>query len=158
MGRGTRIVIRPNRSMSWRSLQRVYLLMVAAGLVIAVGLALAGAWPVVPFAGLELLIVGACLFRCAQRCAEREVISIDGCSVGVERGRYSPAHRVELPRPWARVDMRRSAARGHPSRLLIQAHGRAVEVGARLTERERRLLARRLRHCLDDEIGSIEPA
>ena len=151
-------MIRPNRSMSWHSVQWVYAAMVTSGLVIATGLAWVGAWPVVPFAGLELLVVGICLYRCAQRCAEREVISIDGHTVAVERGRYRPEQRFELPRPWARVGVIQGAVRGYPCRVLIRAHGKAVEVGARLPERERHLLARRLRRCLSAEPVRPEPA
>ncbi len=147
-GATTRIVVRPNRSMSWREVQLAYAAIVAVGLAIAAGLSLAGAWLVLPFAGLELLAVGAGLYRCAQRCAEREVISIDEGIVAVERGRYRPEQRYELPRSWAQVGLQKGAVRGYPSRLLIRSHGKAIEVGSNLAENERRLLARELRYCL----------
>lgn len=155
-GGGTRIVVRPNRSMSWHDVQLVYVAMVAAGLMIATGLALAGAWLVFPFAGLELVAVGACFYRSAQRCAEREVISIDDGLIAVERGRYRPMQRFELPRQWAQVGLQQGAVRGYPCRVLIRAHGRAVEVGSRLAESERRLLARRLRRCLGADSSQHE--
>ena len=148
LGFGTQIVVRPNRSMSWHSLQLVYAAMVGVGVTISLSLTIAGAWLVLPFAGLELLAVGICLYRSAQRCAEREVISIDERTVAVERGRYRPAQRFELPRQWAQVGLQQGAVRGYPCRVLIRAHGRTVEVGGRLPESERRLLARRLRRCL----------
>lgn len=147
-GFGARIVVRPNRSMSWHTLQRVYAAVVGASLMIAIGLSLMGAWLVLPFAGLELMVLGACFYRCAQRCAEREVISIDEGTVAVERGRYRPAERYELPRHWASVGVEQGVARGYPCRVLISAHGRALEVGSRLAESERRVLAQRIRNCL----------
>lgn len=137
-------------------MQLAYAAMVGVGLAIATGLSFAGAWLVLPFAGLELLAVGACLYRCAQRCAEREVISIDDGIVAVERGRYRPVQRFELPRHWAQVGLQRGAARGYPSRLLIRAHGKAVEVGSNLAENERRLLAHQLRHCLGTDSSRHE--
>lgn len=151
-------MIRPNRSMSWRSVLAVYAVMVAAGILIAGGLALAGAWMILPFAGLELFLVGACLYRCAQRCTEREVISIDGRTVAVERGRYRPVQRVELPRHWAQVGLQHGMLRNEPCRVLLRAHGRTVEVGARLNESERRNLARRLAHCLGAGSHHLEVA
>ncbi len=147
-GATTRIVVRPNRSMTWREVQLAYAAMVAVGLSIAAGLSLAGAWLVLPFAGLELVAVGVGLYRCAQHCAEREVISIDEGTVAVERGRYRPEQRYELPRSWAQVGLQKGAVRGYPSRLLIRSHGKTVEVGSILAENERRLLARELRCSL----------
>ena len=95
-----------------------------------------------------MVAVGIGLYRCAQRCAEREVISIDEGVVAIERGRYRPAQRFELSRPWAQVGLQKGAVRGYPSRLLIRSHGKSVEVGLHLAENERRLLARELRYCL----------
>jgi uncharacterized membrane protein len=57
------------------------------------------------------------------------------------------AHAASFPRHWARVRLVR--ARGwHPSRLLIESHGRAVEIGGLLTEEERRGLHLRLRRLV----------
>lgn len=117
-------------------------------LSIAILISLAGAWPVVPFAGLEVLTLGACLYLCARRSVEREVISIGESTVAVERGRYQPAQRFEFARPWARVALHPARESGR-SRLLIGCNGRSVEVGACLAEGERRRLAQELRLSIE---------
>lgn len=108
-------------------------------------LAANGYWPVLPFAGLELFLLGLALGMSMRRGRRREVISIDADRVCVTKevpGR-EPVHR-ELARHWARVEQRPAARRGHPGRLLIVSHGRSVEVGSILTEEERRSLGCRL--------------
>ena len=64
-----------------------------------------------------------------------------------------------FPRHWARVRLVRS--RGwHPSRLLIESHGRTCEVGGLLTEEERRGLHARLKRLVGavDESPRLEAA
>ncbi|NIP72392.1 MAG: DUF2244 domain-containing protein [Gammaproteobacteria bacterium] len=134
--------------MSWQATLRVFAGTCTVALTIAFMLALAGAWLVLPFAGLGLAGLGLGLHRCAARGCEREVISIEGDTVAIERGRFRPTQRHELPRSWTRVVLDRPDAQGHPSRLSIRAHDRSVEVGAWLVEEERTWLARELRHRL----------
>lgn len=141
-------MLQPNSSLSWRATLWVLAGIAAVALTIASLFALAGAWLVLPFAGLELAALGLALHRCATRGCEREVISIEGDTVAIERGRFRPTQRHELPRSWTRVVLDRPGARGHPSRLLIRAHDRSVEVGAWLVEEERTWLAQELRHRL----------
>jgi uncharacterized membrane protein len=63
------------------------------------------------------------------------------------RWRSHSAH-VVFPRHWAQVKLRRPAARLHPSRLVIESHGRQCELGSFLTEEERRGLALRLQRLV----------
>jgi uncharacterized membrane protein len=49
------IVAKPNCSATWRSNQLVLLPLALPSLTIATAFALLGAWPILPFAGLELL-------------------------------------------------------------------------------------------------------
>ncbi len=115
--------------------------------VIAATFALRGAWPVLPFAGLELAALAAALYWVARRLSLREVITVDDGHVTVERGRRRPQLAVRLPRPWVRVELARAGVLG-PRRLLLRCHGRALEVGALLPERERERLAARLRAAI----------
>ena len=60
--------------MSPLGLLRVYVGLALIVLAIGVGFALAGAWPVLPFAGLETLVLGAAFVIYARRVgAEKEL-------------------------------------------------------------------------------------
>ena len=51
-------VLRPNRSLSWRQNLAVFAGLCAVTLIATIPLVAAGCWLVLPFAGLELLVVG----------------------------------------------------------------------------------------------------
>jgi uncharacterized membrane protein len=61
----------------------------------------------------------------------------------VTRSQHGEA-KQEFARHWAKVKLRSSPRRLSPSRLTIESHGRAYEVGSFLTEEDRCLLAKRL--------------
>ena len=141
-----RFVIRSNCSLSWRGALRFYLGMVAVSFGIAFFFALRGAWLVLPFAGLEMALLGAALYIVGRRCRRRQEVWLDGDRLEV----VSPetGERQYFQRAWARVELEPARHRGHPARLLVGSHRRRVEVGAGLTEHERERLAVALRAAL----------
>jgi len=103
-----------------------------------------GYWPVLPFAGAEMLLLAWALHSSMQRRHEHETIDISDTEVVITYSRGEPA-RVVFPRHWARVKIRRPHSPLHRGQLVIESHGRAYEVGKFLTEEERRQLAAALR-------------
>jgi uncharacterized membrane protein len=108
-----------------------------------------GFWPVLPFAGAEMLLLAWALKVSMDRRLERESIDISESEIVVERSRGTP-QRVVFPRHWARVKIRRPNSPLHRGQLVIESHGRAHEVGKFLTEEERRQLAAELRRLIGD--------
>ena len=103
-----------------------------------------GFWPVLPFAGLEMLLLGAALRLSLARRHHRQTIVISESDVAVQSKIGKIESEVVFPRHWAQVKLRRSTSRLHPSRLVIESHGRQCAVGDFLTEEERRGLYGRL--------------
>ena len=52
------IILRPNRSADWRANRNLLLSLAALSCVISTGFALLGAWVILPFAGLEIAVLG----------------------------------------------------------------------------------------------------
>ena len=102
-----------------------------------------GYWPVLPFAGAEMLLLGWALRSNMQRRHDRESIDISDTEIVIEYARGNP-RRVVFPRHWARVKIRRSKSPLHRGQLVIESSGRAYEVGKFLTEEERHQLAAEL--------------
>lgn len=141
-----RFLIRPNCSMSWRNLVRFYAGIFIVSMSIAAGFAMKGAWLILPFAGLEMLVLGVALYIVSHRSArwqeiaiEAETVSIANGAAGKEQGRRS------FQRTWIQVELEDAPINGYPSRLLVGSHGQRVEVGACLNEDEKRSLAAELR-------------
>ena len=109
---------------------------------------LQGFWPVLPFAGLEVVVLGVAFYLCFARSQVREVVSVNADVVTVEKGRHKPQEHWECPRAWARVSLRRSPIAWYPSSLAIAFQGRQVEIGKFLNEQERSELADELEYAI----------
>ncbi len=152
LGRGKgdwRFVIRPQASLSWQGAKRYLALQAAVSLLVAVPWVIAGLWVVLPFAGGELVAVAAAFYWVLVRLQHIEVVSLRGERVKVERGRKGPEEETELPRAWAQVVLEEPARGVGASRLFLRSHGYQTELGAGLSNEERRYLGETLVRALD---------
>lgn len=140
-------VLHPHRSLSPVGF---YILMAAiATISFTAGIAfwLAGAWPVLGFFGLDVVLIYIA-FRLNYRSGRQlEHILLSDSALTVSR--RDPAGRIEHWRfepYWVRVDLADSAP--GTQRLSLASHGHAVQIGAFLTTEERAELA----GCLKDAL------
>jgi uncharacterized membrane protein len=148
------MVLVPHCSLSVRGAV-LFFGLVCLGTFGVAGLATAlGYWPVLPFAGAEMLLLGWALRSNMQRRFERETIQVTETEVVIEQRssakKGANAHRIVFPRHWARVKIRRPNSPLHRGQLVIESHGRGREVGKFLTEEERHQLAAELRRLIGD--------
>ena len=143
-----RFLIRPNCSLPWRGVVRFYCGMLIVSFGIAIAFALMGAWLILPFAGLEMLVLGIALYTVARRNTRWQSISIKRDSVDIVQETLGCQQRQSFQRAWAQVVHQRAYIKGHPSRLYIRSHGRTVEVGACLNESEKKSLAYELKQVM----------
>jgi len=146
---GCRFTVRPNCALSWRATK--YLVLVFACCFGAVGIYFVslGAWLVLPFAGLELVVLAGGFYVSALAGHSREVIEIDGPVVKVLRGGRRIEEVAIFPANWTRVVLLQDPRGWYPSRLLLRWHGRGLEIGAKVVEDEREELA----VALGDRLG-----
>lgn len=107
-----------------------------------------GFWPVLPFSGLEMLVLGWALKSSLARRHHHQTITVTDADVRIESRDRAQCMQCVFPRHWAQVKLRRPVSRLHPSRLTIESHGRRCELGNFLTEEERRGLAARLQRLI----------
>lgn len=144
----TVFTIEPNRNLNWQ--QSKWLIFFLAGCVALVSLYFAslGAWLVLPFSGLEILIIGCTIYSqscCAHR---RQVVRVDHSLIEIEDLR-KPHSSKTFPKAWSKVVQTHDRTGWYPSRLLIGSHGEYVEIGNNLIEDERELLADQLRCAIE---------
>lgn len=159
----THLVIGPNASMS----PRQALLFFSGTCLICLGIALVfaarGYWPVLPFAGLELLALGAALAVVLRRNRYREVLWFEGGRVRLECGLVGQGARVrcEWPRPSLRVWLEPGAQPGGATQLVLGCGPQRTVIGACLSDAERATLARRLKELIHPawvEAGMLDGA
>jgi len=155
----TRIVIGPNASLDFRGAVWFLGSLSALALTVALVCVYIGFWPVLPFAGAELMAVTAAVWVSLKRNRYREVVSIDDDRVRIEFGLAGPEGRggakssVEFPRLWARVVIEGGYRRNDPNRLMVCCSGQRVRIARCVTDEERVALAARLKQVL-----SVKPA
>jgi len=138
---GFSLTTRRNCSMPPQAL--VWLLVFTACLSFAIGIGFAwvGAWPVLPFIGLEVAALATAFFTQARRAADYERIEVRDGEMRVEvrdAGRMS----VHSFHPgWVRLQAQRA---GEVVRIGVRSHGRELEIGRHLDASGRSLLAAEL--------------
>lgn len=147
-GTTTKLIVTANRSMSWKA--NMYL---AASLgVICMGVAIAmatfGLWMVIPFAGLEIVFIVACLHLTLKRLSRQEVITIDNDAITLEWGYNQPDVRVNLPRRWSRLSYRCKDSVFEVGELSLAAHGKRYALGRCLNRDEKKALYGELQTAL----------
>ncbi len=150
-GEGCRFVIRPNRSLTWPQTKLVCFSLASVCLLVAILFSAAGFWPVLPFAGAEVVVLVMAFYLCARSGRAIEVVCVWEDRVAVEKGPPGTRRICEFQRPWARVALQPARIARHPSRLLVGSHGKQVQLGAFLTEDERRRLAGELERVISSE-------
>ena len=137
---GMRYRLTPNRSISWPALVRVWLGLVALTSIVVAGMSLAGAWLVIPFAGLELVAVGAGLWYTARQCCRQEVITFGASRVVLEKGYRQPEQRWSWARPAVRVVLNEKPHPWLRERVCLCCDGEEVPLADFLNPRDSRQL------------------
>ena len=127
---GSSLLLKRNCSISPGGMLRVFALLALTSLCIATGFALAGAWLILPFAGLEVLALGAAFIVNARHATDFERIEVSADRLTVE---IAEADRLARYMVHPRVaKLRLEKDEGYGARVLLRTPGRDVEVGRHL--------------------------
>jgi uncharacterized membrane protein len=140
-------VARRNNSLSRSGALLVLLPLAFVMLAISMAFALRGAWLIVPFAGLEFLVVWLAFRHLARHARDYESITVRDDKIVIRIRRENEQKSVEFHPYWVQVEQQRGAVSGY-NPVILRSHGKEVRVGAHLTDEERAALAHRLRRHL----------
>jgi len=90
------LTLKRNCAMSPAGLATVFATLAVLVLAIGAGFALMGAWLILPFAGLEVLLLGAAYVAYARRAADYERIELEAGHVNVEVAEGVRTARYEM--------------------------------------------------------------
>lgn len=136
--------LRRNCSLAPSQLLGCYLALCVLSLGVASFFWMQGARMVMPFAWIELLVVGAALLAYARHATDREWIELKGERLTVEHACGRRLERVEFKPDWVRVE----PALGDRSLVELSGQGRRIAVGRFIRPELRRQLADELRLAL----------
>ena len=132
----------PNRSLGPAGRRWFLGLMAATTLAIGAAAIAIGAWPVMPFAGLEIALVVVAFHVVARHDTDFERLEIGEHEVKVESRDALLVTRFTANRSWARVIVRSD---GQRCTLGLAYAGRVVPLGRLLSDEGRMQLAQDLR-------------
>jgi uncharacterized membrane protein len=161
---GFSLTLKRNCSISPAGLLGVFAALSAAALAIGAGFAVAGAWLILPFAGLEALLLGAAFVVYARRAADYEKIELAGGRLTVEVAEGLRKHQYDLDPRRAQVLLEKDE--GYGARVWVKGrlHGARsrelsgtdegqLEIGRHLDAGSRVGLAAELSRRLRSRIG-----
>lgn len=137
------LIARPNCSLSSTSRFSFLCGLVTVTFGIALTFAWAGAWLVLPFAGLEVGVLIWAFRHIAQHAHDYEKITIQGDRVTVESQNAQRLTKQEFNRHWAQLKIDTSTRGVH--RLAMRSHGLEFELGRFLSDAQRLMLAKQIR-------------
>ena len=124
---------------------RAFWLIALVVAIIAAAFASIGAWPILPFAGLELAALYVAFRRFARAAGDYERVTIHGDRLIVESSTEGRMRRFECNRQWTQVVVRKDV---WSCQVALRSHGREIEFGTLLSDEDRLAAARRLQDLL----------
>jgi len=140
-------VLTPHRSLPPVGFLVVMGALIAVSMAIGVGFSLVGAWPVIGFFGIDILLVYLAFrisYAAARQC-QHVRLSAEMLEI-LFRKPGGPDKLAVLEPYWARVEVERIDARH--GRLVVRSRGAVVELGGFLANDEKLAFARALREAL----------
>lgn len=127
---GTRYLLTPNRSMSWKGNMRIWLALLLLSALIVTGFSLIGAWVILPFAGLELAALAAGFYYSSRQCQKQEVLVLGPSGIRLEKGIKRKEAEWEMPRQYTRVWQDEPRHPFTPSKLHLQFRDQEISLGS----------------------------
>lgn len=129
-------------SLDWRLLCLVFGSLALFSVLVAAVFAVAGAWLIIPFAGLEIIGLGIAARWVLKRAGDFERLAFEGDRILVEIREQGFSSQFEFNRCWARL------VTGSAGMVTLRSHGREIAIGRFCGEESRQALARELRSRL----------
>ena len=130
------LVLRPNRSMSWRDNRRVIAAVAAATLLVPTLSAARGQWLALPLAGIELLALALGLYYACWKLSFRQVIRVAPDSLSITEGHYYPKHRWRLDPRCAAVAVEQTEHPWDAIKITLYDRHQRISVGAFLNKQD----------------------
>ena len=145
-----RISLRPNQSTDWKTSIIFISIIAITCLAIGIGFAFAGATMILPFAGLEVIFVGVCVYLVMKKTYKQEVITLTQETLKIEKGEGKIDQVWEYFRMWSFVSVERPQHPWYPAHIVVTSKGERVPIGDFLNEDEKEELVSNLERIIQE--------
>jgi len=148
-------IARRNHAVGPLQARRVVITAAIITIVIAFVFSAFGAWPVLPFAGIEVAALWLALRHVQRHSADEERIDVDEAQITVTHRIAGRCEQHHFSRYWAQVRLERPAA-SLVQHLYLRSHGRELEIGRMLTDSQKQTLADELKKKPEMQYASLQ--
>ncbi|MAZ79139.1 MAG: hypothetical protein CMD72_00105 [Gammaproteobacteria bacterium] len=141
-------LISGNNSLSLRGSLIFISIISFISLFIAISFMFKGYWVILPFAGIEMILLAVMLLYCCHNNSMCERIRIFEDKVNISSKYRKNKGFFEVNKYWASVVLSKPKYKGYPHRLFIRYKGKEMEIGVMLEDKERLKLAAMLNTSL----------
>ena len=139
------VIVKPNKSATWRTNLYALIAISIPSLGAAIGFALLGAWPILPFAGAELIGLAAALYYVNWKLEYRQVVTFQAASVKIEKGYFVPKRTWLWERDDTAVNVIEAKNQWEGPELWLHNKESRTTIGEFLNKEEAEDLLKRLR-------------
>ena len=143
-------MLRPNQSTDWKTSIIFISIIAITCLAIGIGFAFAGATMILPFAGLEVIFVGVCVYLVMKKTYKQEVITLTQEILKIEKGEGKIDQVWEYFRMWSFVSVERPQHPWYPAHIVVTSKGERVPIGDFLNEDEKEELVSNLERIIQE--------
>ncbi len=148
------VTIRSNREQNSKALLLGTIFLAVVLLCIGIIFAILGAWLILPFAGLELLLLCVCALIAGAQNQDNDRLAISDKYVHLTRNRRSNQTVNSFIRQWTRVLLQAGSTKHEPMKLLVGSHGQYREVGQHLVDHSKRRVHQQLKTWISNDLSS----
>ena len=148
LGESGCIVLVQDMALSWR--QNVWFIgvTVCVTLLIALFFTLQGAWLVLPFAGLEIIVLVSVFYYWYKHNNRMEVLKFDREQLILERGVNQPEEVQAFARFWLKAELPHDADHWYLTRVILHHRDDRVEIGRFLNADDKKQLVKHIRQLM----------
>ena len=140
----TRLILSPNKSMTWETNKKILLVMFIFSMIIGISFAAIGAWLILPFAGLEISLVGCGMYYVCWKLNFKHIITIEAQSLILQKGVYFPKQEWQWQLAQTNLIKQPSQYRMSAPTLFLKHLNEKVEIGDFLNRKEKKELREQL--------------
>ncbi len=144
---GVVMTLRPNRSATWAQNKLLLLAFGAIIFIIAIGWTIVGAWLVLPFAGIEFLLLAFLTYKICYQNYQADVITIDQYRVTIQLAVGQKPTQIVLVRPDTYLYTRQPTRPLDPISLRLADNNQTVKIGTFLNKEDRKLCCLQLKQA-----------
>ena len=139
------IILSPNKSMTWETNKKILMAMFAVAMIIGISFASIGAWMILPFAGIEVTIVGIGMYYVCWKLNFKQTITLEAESFIVQKGVYFPKQEWQWQASQTYLLKQPSRYRMSPPTLYLKHLNQKIEIGEFLNRSDKKELQKWLR-------------